>query len=121
MADARKSKAVAEGSDGFCLSTSGRIHSEFLRLLYFIADKQASDYSTDLSYEPHKEEFCHAAASTSTSISAPLAWHELRLLRFVVPPTSCAVMLPCLVPCNYELLSTIGSAMTSTSVSELKL
>jgi len=27
-----------------CMSTSGRIHSEFLRLLYFIADKQASDY-----------------------------------------------------------------------------
>ena len=42
-----------------CMSTSGRIHSEFLRLLYFIADKQASDYFTDLDYEPHKEEFCH--------------------------------------------------------------
>jgi len=26
------------------MSTSGRIHSEFLRLLYFIADKQAADY-----------------------------------------------------------------------------
>ena len=73
------------------MSTSGRIHSEFLRLLYFLADKQASDY------EPHKEEYCHrrgvyfhqhrctmamsltrrstatAAASTSTSIVAPLA------------------------------------------------
>ena len=35
------------------MSTSGRIHSEFLRLLYFLADKQASDY------EPHKEEYCH--------------------------------------------------------------
>ena len=32
-----------------CLSTSGRIHSEFLRLLYSLADKQASDYFT-LSY-----------------------------------------------------------------------
>jgi hypothetical protein len=42
-----------------CMSTSGRIHSEFLRLLYFIADKQASDYFAHLDYEPHKEEFCH--------------------------------------------------------------
>ena len=41
------------------MSTSGRIHSEFLRLLYFLADKQASDYFTDLGYEPHKEEYCH--------------------------------------------------------------
>ena len=41
------------------MSTSGRIHSEFLRLLYLIADKQASDYFADLDYEPHKEEFCH--------------------------------------------------------------
>ena len=37
-----------------CMSTSGRIHSEFLRLLYFLADKQASDYFTALGYEPHK-------------------------------------------------------------------
>ena len=42
-----------------CMSTSGRIHSEFLRLLYFLADKQASAYFTDLGYEPHKEEYCH--------------------------------------------------------------
>ena len=41
------------------MSTSGRIHGEFLRLLYFIANKQASDYFPDLGYEPHKEEFCH--------------------------------------------------------------
>ena len=30
------------------MSTSGRIHSEFLRLLYFLADRQASDYFTAL-------------------------------------------------------------------------
>ena len=62
-----------------CLSTSGRLHSDFMRLLYFLAecvggllqtdpqeraktataDKQASDYFTALGYEPHKEEFCH--------------------------------------------------------------
>ena len=87
-----------------CMSTSGRIHSEFLRLLYFLADKQASDYFTALGYEPHKEETATAAASTSTSIAAPLAWRALRLLRSVVPPTLRAVMLLCLVPCNYVLL-----------------
>jgi len=42
-----------------CMSTLGRIHSEFLRLLYFLADRQASDYFTALGYEPHKEEYCH--------------------------------------------------------------
>ena len=42
-----------------CMSTSGRIHSEFLRLLYFIADNQASDYFADLDYEPHNQEICH--------------------------------------------------------------
>jgi hypothetical protein len=46
----------------------------------------------------------NAAVSTSTSIAAPLAWRALRLLRSVVPPTSRAVMLLCLVPCNYVLL-----------------
>ena len=35
-------------------------------------------------------------------------------------PTSRADMLLSFVPCNYALLSTIGSVMTSTSVSELK-
>jgi len=41
------------------LVSATRIHSEFLRLLYFAADKQASDYFMDLGYEPQKEEFCH--------------------------------------------------------------
>ena len=36
-----------------------RIHSFFLRLLYFLADKQACDYFTDLGYELHKKEFCY--------------------------------------------------------------
>ena len=33
-----------------CMSTSGRIHGEFLRLLYSLADRQASDYFTALGY-----------------------------------------------------------------------
>jgi len=36
---------------------SQRVSAE--RLLYFLADRQASDYFTALGYEPHKEEFCH--------------------------------------------------------------
>ena len=42
-----------------CLSTSGRIHGEFLRLLFFLSNKQAGDYFAALGYEAHKEEFCH--------------------------------------------------------------
>ena len=61
------------------------------------------------------------AASTSTSIAAPLAWRVLRLLRSVVPPTLRAVMLLCLVPCNSVLLSMIGTATTFMSVFELKV
>jgi hypothetical protein len=41
------------------IDSSGRIHGEFLRLFYFISNKQAFDYFADLDYEPHKEEFCH--------------------------------------------------------------
>jgi hypothetical protein len=42
-----------------CMSTSGRIHGEFLRLLYFIANKQADDYFEALGYQPLSKEFCH--------------------------------------------------------------
>ena len=44
-----------------CISTSGRIciHGEFLRLLFFLSNKQADDYFAALGYEAHKEEFCH--------------------------------------------------------------
>jgi hypothetical protein len=41
------------------MSTSGRIHGEFLRLLFFLSNKQAYDYFAALGYEAHKEEFCH--------------------------------------------------------------
>ena len=39
-----------------CMSTSGRILGEFLRLLFFLSNKQADDYCSG--YEAHKEEFC---------------------------------------------------------------
>ena len=41
-----------------CMTTSGRIHGEFLRLLYFISNKQAVAYFEALGYEAHKAEFC---------------------------------------------------------------
>jgi hypothetical protein len=40
-----------------CMSTSGRILGEFLRLLFFLSNKQADDYCSG--YEAHKEKFCH--------------------------------------------------------------
>ena len=42
-----------------CMSTSGRIHGEFLRLICFLSNKQADDYFAALGYQAHKEEFCH--------------------------------------------------------------
>jgi hypothetical protein len=42
-----------------CMSTSGRIHGELLRLLFFLSNKQADDYFEVLGYQAHKEDFCH--------------------------------------------------------------
>ena len=42
-----------------CMSTSWRIHGEFLRLLFFLANKKADDYFESLGYQPHKQEVCH--------------------------------------------------------------
>jgi hypothetical protein len=42
-----------------CMSTSGRIHGELLRLIFFLSNKQADDYFAALGYQPHTQEFCH--------------------------------------------------------------
>ena len=43
-----------------CMSTSGRIHGEFLRLLIFLSNtRKADDYFAALGNEAHKEEFCN--------------------------------------------------------------
>jgi hypothetical protein len=42
-----------------CMSTSGRIHGELLRLIFFLSNKQAEDYFEALGYQPHSQEFCH--------------------------------------------------------------
>ena len=41
------------------MSTSGRIHGELLRLIFFLSNKQAEDYFASLGYQPHSQEFCH--------------------------------------------------------------
>jgi hypothetical protein len=43
-----------------CMSTSGRIHGELLRLIFFISNKQAEDYFEALGYQLHSQEFCHS-------------------------------------------------------------
>jgi len=42
-----------------CMSTSGRIHGDLLRLIFFISNKQAEDNFEALGYQPHSQEFCH--------------------------------------------------------------
>ena len=43
-----------------CMSTSGRIHGEFLRWLFFLSNtRKADDYFAALGNEAHKEEFCN--------------------------------------------------------------
>ncbi len=41
------------------MSTSGHIHSELLRLIFFISNKQAEDHFEALGYQQHSQEFCH--------------------------------------------------------------
>jgi hypothetical protein len=49
------------------MSTSGRIHGELLRLMFFLSNKQADDYFEVLGYQAHKEEFCHRRGAFFTS------------------------------------------------------
>jgi hypothetical protein len=41
------------------MSTSGRIHGELLRFIFFMSNKQAEDLFEALGYQPHSQEFCH--------------------------------------------------------------
>jgi hypothetical protein len=41
------------------MSTSGRIHGEFLLLIFFISNKQVEDYFETLGNQLHIQEFCH--------------------------------------------------------------
>ena len=42
-----------------CMPTSGRIHGELLRLLFFLANKRADDYFQDFGYQPDEQEYFH--------------------------------------------------------------
>jgi hypothetical protein len=44
-----------------CMSISGGIRGNLLRLLFFLSNKQADDYFKALGYQAHKhkQEFCH--------------------------------------------------------------
>jgi hypothetical protein len=44
-----------------CMTSSARIHCEFLQFLYFMSNKQAVNYFEALGYDKHKEEFCHCS------------------------------------------------------------
>jgi hypothetical protein len=57
-----------------CMTTSGRIHGEFLRLLYFISSKQAVDYFEALGYDAHKAEFCHCRRSMDSCGVMGMYW-----------------------------------------------
>jgi hypothetical protein len=76
------------------MTTSGRIHGEFLRLLYFISNKQAVDYFEALGYDAHTEEFVIVVASSSTTAAAPLEWYVPRPLRCAAPPLQRVASLP---------------------------
>ena len=54
-----------------CMSTSGRIHGELLRLIFFLSNKQAEDYFEALGCQPHSQEFVTVAASSSSKPGAP--------------------------------------------------
>ena len=68
------------------MTTSGRIHGEFLRLLYFISNKQAVDYFRPSAMTRTKKNFVIVVASSSTTTAAPLEWHVSRPLRCAAPP-----------------------------------
>jgi hypothetical protein len=61
------------------MSTARRIHGEFLRLLFFLSNKQADDYFAALGYEAHKEEL---------SIVSQKSIRESNPIRPIVPQGS---------------------------------
>jgi hypothetical protein len=64
----------------------GRIHGEFLRLLFFLANKKTDDYFEALDISRTSKISVTVAASSSSKTGAPLGWHVLRLWRYVALP-----------------------------------
>ncbi len=71
-----------------CMTTSGRIHGELLRLLFFLANKRADDFFQALGYHRTSKSSATGAASSSSNTGAHLGWHVLRLSRYEAPTTA---------------------------------
>jgi hypothetical protein len=69
-----------------CMTTSGRIHGEFLRLLSLFPTNRQLITLRPLAMTRTKQNFVIAVASSSTTTAAPLEWHVPRPLRCVAPP-----------------------------------
>jgi hypothetical protein len=101
-----------------CMSTSGRIHGELLRLILFISNKQAKDYFEALGYQPHSQGFCHRRGFFSQQTGAPSGWPVLRLWRCVAPPPQrVATSLPLAArrPSTWPTMIMTGMSATSTA------
>ena len=69
-----------------CMSTSGSIHGELLRLIFILCNKQVDDYFAASVIRRTKRSFVTVASSSYTVNGAPSGWHVLRLWRCVAPP-----------------------------------
>ena len=69
-----------------CMSTSGSIHGELLRLIFILCNKQVDDYFAASVIRRTKRSFVTVASSSYTVNGAPSGWHVLRLWRYVVLP-----------------------------------
>ena len=60
------------------ISTSGRLHGEFVRLLYLLAHGRALTFFTSLGYEPCYEDLCQRRGSSLFQHRAliGLCWHS---------------------------------------------
>jgi hypothetical protein len=64
------------------MSTSGRLHCEFVRPLYLLAHQRALTFFASLGYEPCYEELCQRRGAFIFSIVPSLALLTLRLSHF---------------------------------------
>jgi hypothetical protein len=65
------------------MSTSGRLHGEFVRLLYLLARRRALTFFTSLGYGPCYEDLCQRRGSSLIQHRAliGLCWHSSGLTR----------------------------------------
>jgi hypothetical protein len=100
-----------------CMSTSGRIHGELLRLLFFLSTSKQTITLRPLVIRHTKRSFVTVAASSSTETGAPSGWHVLRLWRCVAPPlprVATSLHLTTCRPSTWSPTSMHGPTATST-------